>query len=688
LIILQAAVLSGSDEVSALALVPMKSYPRLGALIFGEGVLNDCLSIVLFNALRTMSPALEVFFSNISQNETSYTYKSFNEPYTINDLNNKQNNSSNGFDLSENISISYIENISKSESPDDALLFASLIGAVAIQLFVSCAIGLFCGLLNARFLKLFPSISKNPIQQTSLILLFGLLAYSIAESLNVSGILALFVAAVILAHYSWYSLSHSAQISTKLSLCALADIAEGFSFAYVGLSMWQFTSDQTDIGFCIYMLMVVIAVRFFTIITICFILSLTNKHFAAITFSEQLGFGFGGIVRGCLCWAQILQVKNFQLLVTTTLFIVITTTVGCGFLFPWIMPLFVTEESLHPYHKKVEDMDVLSMDDHYGSEDMGSDCVIDSVGNNIDYMRKPSLDSLPKYESSSFVHSPQSSVDNNHTFGNMRHKTLSLSKRLYILWARFDEQFMKKWFGGSAAAQSRSSILQKAEEFTDYQILFSTSLMTYNHQGYHSRLARSNDMDSIDSELGDGIDSEYTYEKRIVDISEAFDDESSEKDHEIGFDEEFISNVRAEDEELESIRYALEKGMDVDKDLIRNIVLRTNLRTKSSKRKFALRTFNTSSLPTVSAAVVQESNDDDNEETRLIQSKTTINSYDSNYGSLYRDRNKYDLKLRMKRQDESDSPHKMAVELSVPKSTNNREYRDDIEDSKHASING
>jgi hypothetical protein len=46
------SVLSATDEVSAMSFIRMKDFPQLGALIFGEGVLNDSLSIVLFKSLH------------------------------------------------------------------------------------------------------------------------------------------------------------------------------------------------------------------------------------------------------------------------------------------------------------------------------------------------------------------------------------------------------------------------------------------------------------------------------------------------------------------------------------------------------------------------------------------------------------------------------------------------------------
>lgn len=46
----------------------------------------------------------------------------------------------------------------------------------------------------------------------------------------------------------------------------------------------------------------------------------------------------GGVVRGCLCWAQILQINQHKMLVTTTLIIVMTTSLAGGFLLPILIP--------------------------------------------------------------------------------------------------------------------------------------------------------------------------------------------------------------------------------------------------------------------------------------------------------------------------------------------------------------
>lgn len=175
--------------MTAMALVRMKDYPRLGALIFGEGVLNDVLSIVLFKSLLSL---------NKNERNTKL------ETYTNSGISNTEETTANFLQIAGNLSIT-----------------------VLLQFIISLLIGLLCGLACSRFLKTFKQSKRHPVHQTSLVLLFGLLSYSVAEFCDVSGILTLFVAAVTLAHYSWHSLSKSAQISTKLSFNAISDIAEG-----------------------------------------------------------------------------------------------------------------------------------------------------------------------------------------------------------------------------------------------------------------------------------------------------------------------------------------------------------------------------------------------------------------------------------------------------------------------------
>ena len=294
---LLASILSASDEVSAMALIRMKDYPRLGSLIFGEGVLNDVISIVLFKSFST------------------YIEKSSLSPIS---------------DVTATTSLFFVP--------------GKLIITIVTQLVAAIFIGFVCGLTMSRFLKINPSTRRHPIHQTSLVFLVGLLSYGLAECFEFSGILAIFVSSVTMAHYSWSNLSKSAQIASKLGISAISDIAEGFAFAYVGLSMWEYTSDRVSLLFSLYMLVVLIMGRMICVFGICFFCQSLNEDFK-LPLREQVAFVLAGLVRGCLCWAQATQVSQFKIMVTTTLCIVMTTSVVSGFLYPAILPMLVPQSS-------------------------------------------------------------------------------------------------------------------------------------------------------------------------------------------------------------------------------------------------------------------------------------------------------------------------------------------------------
>jgi NhaP-type Na+/H+ or K+/H+ antiporter len=49
---LLASVLCATDTVAALTIVKEKSYPTLNSILFGEGVVNDAVAILLFHAVE------------------------------------------------------------------------------------------------------------------------------------------------------------------------------------------------------------------------------------------------------------------------------------------------------------------------------------------------------------------------------------------------------------------------------------------------------------------------------------------------------------------------------------------------------------------------------------------------------------------------------------------------------------
>lgn len=282
--LLFASVLAGSDEVSALSLIPIDVFPRMGALIFGEGVMNDALSIVLFESLKPLDSGDHVDFT-----------------------------------------------------------MWRLLQSIVIQLAGAVMIGCGTGLTLSMIMKHFPILRSFPVHQSALVMLFGYLSYTVAQCVEISGILTVFVCAVTMAHYAWHSLSKQAQVATRLSAASLSEIAEGFAFSYVGLSFWGYAQHDFHKVFAAYMIAVVLLARAVTTFGIAAILKLQRARSFELSFSEQHGLFLGGIVRGCLCWAQVLQLHHCPVLVTTTLLIIMVTSIASGVLLPMLLPRLLNQ---------------------------------------------------------------------------------------------------------------------------------------------------------------------------------------------------------------------------------------------------------------------------------------------------------------------------------------------------------
>lgn len=130
---LLACILASTDTVAALTLVKADEYPRLNSILFGEGIVNDAVSILLFNTVKA-------FFGG--------------------------SGAENGFSLD---------------------LLVSMTLQFFYLSFFSLLIGIGAGLLVALMFKYFPAFSEKPKLESSLILLIGYSSYLLAESNHFSG---------------------------------------------------------------------------------------------------------------------------------------------------------------------------------------------------------------------------------------------------------------------------------------------------------------------------------------------------------------------------------------------------------------------------------------------------------------------------------------------------------------------
>ena len=182
------ALISATDPVATLSIMgAVNADPLVYNLIFGESVLNDAVAIVLVRILEDMGK------------------KGFSDPGA------------------------YFEGIGQ--------FFAVSIGSLAVGIVISA--------ISALGLKRI-DLTHHPSFELSLILLFGYAAYSTAEAVGGSGILALFTTGVLCGHYHVTSLSPVARDSAAVTLKALAHLAETAVFAYMGVDLFAISGAGVD----------------------------------------------------------------------------------------------------------------------------------------------------------------------------------------------------------------------------------------------------------------------------------------------------------------------------------------------------------------------------------------------------------------------------------------------------------
>ncbi|TFJ82750.1 hypothetical protein NSK_005943 [Nannochloropsis salina CCMP1776] len=256
---------------------PSSSSSRLGALILGENVLNEALSILLFKT------ALDDY-----------------------------------------------------RQPDKGAV-DRLTGLRALVLLATAVlIGLLVGLACSRLLYRQPSFRHDPLRQVALLLMCNYLAYGIAESLGLSGTLTLLFCSLTLSHYAPRNLAPAAQAGAAVTFELMSMLAEAFSFVYIGLTLAGLRG-RYSLRFSFLLFLALAGIRLLGVFLLTPLLRLWDPRLV-LPFREQLAFAVAGMVRGNVCWAQALQVGSTDQEIASTVLVVVLLGLA---VFEVLLPLLV-----------------------------------------------------------------------------------------------------------------------------------------------------------------------------------------------------------------------------------------------------------------------------------------------------------------------------------------------------------
>ncbi|KAJ7950703.1 Sodium/hydrogen exchanger [Quillaja saponaria] len=281
------AILSATDSVCTLQVLSQDDTPFLYSIVFGEGVVNDATSIVLFNAVQSLD---------------------------LGSIN--------------------------------AITALKLLGTFLYLFFTSTALGITVGFLSAYIIKTLYFGRHSTDREVALMMLMAYCSYMVAELLNLSGILTIFFCGIVMSHYTWHNVTESSRVTTKHSFATISFIAETFIFLYVGmdaLDIDKWKSSNASLGTSI-----AVSSTLFALVLIgraAFVFPISNctncikrRESTQIQFRSQFIIWWAGLMRGAVTIALTYNqfsksdttTEDGALMITSTIIVVLFSTVVFG----------------------------------------------------------------------------------------------------------------------------------------------------------------------------------------------------------------------------------------------------------------------------------------------------------------------------------------------------------------------
>ena len=277
-ILLMSSLLCSTDVIAAISMVKYEEQPTLFSLLFGEGIVNDAVAIILFNTV------------------TKFFY------------------------AAEPVAITWV-------SPFQIFGDFCLLGVGSVS------IGLAFGLAASVLFRNMRSLTQSSALECLMIFCIAYMAYCSAELAKFSGIIALLTSGVVMAHYAWFSLSAQGKHGSYLVFQTLGLLMQAFIFSYLGVSYFSFAANDWSWHLIAVEFGIVIVGRFGGTLGLIGLLRLCGYQ-SGINWKQVFFIGYAGLIRGAIAFGLVLRidhgVTHRSVIVTTCLTLVVFTTVFFG----------------------------------------------------------------------------------------------------------------------------------------------------------------------------------------------------------------------------------------------------------------------------------------------------------------------------------------------------------------------
>ncbi|XP_057855358.1 sodium/hydrogen exchanger 1 isoform X2 [Cryptomeria japonica] len=276
-------IFSATDSVCTLQVLNQDETPLLYSLVFGEGVVNDATSIVLFNAVSNA-------------------------------------------DLSD----------------IDGMAALKLFGNFIYLILTSTALGIAAGLLSAYIIKKLYFGRHSTDREIAIMLLMAYLSYMLAELGNLSGILTVFFCGIVMSHYTWHNVTQSSRITTRHAFATMSFIAETFIFLYVGMDAldidkWKMVegSPGKSAEIAAILLSLILVGRAAFVFPIAWLSNCCRALDAKLEYKQQIIIWWSGLMRGSVSMALAYRqfttsgttkLQGHARMITSTIIVVVFST--------------------------------------------------------------------------------------------------------------------------------------------------------------------------------------------------------------------------------------------------------------------------------------------------------------------------------------------------------------------------
>ncbi|XP_070538540.1 Na(+)/H(+) exchanger beta-like [Ptychodera flava] len=188
----------------------------------------------------------------------------------------------------------------------------------------SIVIGILCGIISALITKFTTHVR---VVEPLAIIGVAYLSYLLAELFEFSGIIAIIACGLMQANYSFANISHKSNTTVKYFMKMLASTTESVIFFFLGHVLVS-QEHIWNTWFVIFTLIFCFVFRYIVVICLTFLVN-RYKYQRKINWEEQFIMGYGGL-RGAVSFSLVILLNEDQLplkrmFVTTTLAVIIFT---------------------------------------------------------------------------------------------------------------------------------------------------------------------------------------------------------------------------------------------------------------------------------------------------------------------------------------------------------------------------